>query len=430
MAVPIGELKLSAEQEQEGRKILHGFRSYMTKKKGVLSQLTWMTGCNGKFLMPGIMRTGRKLIPTGQLLERKIAPLAGTFDAGIDATGKNQTSISGVIPINFADAWDYASRTPFNLSLVKREQNISKEISELLKSLTEQAEQKTLDEAALNNIVRLNLLILQLRQLNDLEYKKLEGQLNILSLMLNVEENWPCFVDQTKTLAIEGLIFPVEKVCENGKLHPNQSIRDFLKEKGISDTLKWRYIPPSSWVDQLLNRPETLKRLLEEIKAELQDDFVIQTQFKRRNLPAYLCILKLFDTEGFLNKNKIDAINKVMEKDCANVRKFRQLLAVVIREGSAFSFSKEERDWMDKVESCPLVLAAICDLKRMRRNGHTEYVVDGCLRLGKELQVVITNKQNLHTVRTFLSQHKVRKAFVFTNEEYLSSTKKTGPSAS
>lgn len=201
---------LTPKQRSSGAIILRTLRAWISKKEGWIKQITWMSGSNGERTLPMLKYTDYNLEPTGVLLDRDFAPLAGELEDGMSDLGCNQTCLSGVAPQNFALAWSYATyhKDPFNLKKLEDEKftifnlELDKVLQKTTKDFISRPDGHTNEHFAF--VGKFSIQVFQLRQLNESRYQEefvKTGKMEKLKLIINNDGNFNMFKDKNAVLA-------------------------------------------------------------------------------------------------------------------------------------------------------------------------------------------------------------------------------------
>jgi hypothetical protein len=355
-----GELEVQAV-----RKIQATFRKFMHKKIRAIKNIQWMTGSNGNYVLPSLKHTDFCLIPTGQLKTKGIMPMGGELGYGIKLDGVNQHGLSGVKPSYFNVAWSYANlvNTPISIKETKFIQTLENDIIRL----TKKGLVKGFDIGSPGILNWINCTILSLRQVNEGVYQqKFAKTLHLLLSLINIDRLWYTLNELKR----------VKQVIE-GKLtnlNVNPHVRHFFYE----DMFTHGYLP-----EQLLflgiNKPEN-KKLKDEILMMLSK---IEESFERE----------------------------------------RYIFRMAVTYGPRFKFSDQEIKEMNEVNTYPIIFSSTHKLPIDSKLGNSnlgEQVYKGNLRLGEELDLIITDGKHQNILRQYLRSHKLRgKVFVCTEKDYL-----------
>jgi len=251
------ELVESQRKKEAALKIQSLFRQFRKKKQETIRQIQWMTGSNGTYTLPALVHTHFTLMPTGQLLINRVAPMCGERYMGVSMRGINQTCLSGVARKNFELAWQYAS-SGTNFNIKQREESVSNRIRDLIFTLNQDGSffyRRTPMGGWLfhgDMVTGLADAILSLRQINETRYQKefAEGARLVLS---KTEDNarWQHFQEAEKVKRALSLEIPPDMYKAIGEFDENK-VLDFFEKNGLRnkvwyDEVSVRTYPGGLW---------------------------------------------------------------------------------------------------------------------------------------------------------------------------------------
>lgn len=399
---PIIPPKITEKMAKAIYKIQGSIRQFLYQKARKLRNLKWMTGSNGHYALPGLTHTNDTLIPTGKLITQRIAPLGGELGNGVSPDGVNQLGLSGVGPEFSATAWKYANmeHTPIQ----ELESSIVRRLEEAL-TMFEGTKGKAYGLACLSDI---NRLVLTLRQINEKLYQeKFSKQVSELLKLINDDSFWFVLNEAKRTQHALKLapLATIELDKETNweeitKLLTKNGYKPFWAEidfeiNGVKNTLSTKLCPDTFSCESRIDENF--------FNGTLADKIMVQKMIDAKSMAEYGSIILKF-TEGWL-------LHLERER-----RTFREIHA----KGVAFTYSKQALELMRQQNKFPIIFATSKNIPSEKTKYRGEIVYCGNLKLGREIDVILTDAENLNRLRKHLRTRQLpSKVFTCSYEAYI-----------
>ncbi len=369
------------------------FQEYRPEKSTLLK---WVHGTSGLCLL-FLKRTEHRVIPTGRLLERRIAPITGEFCSGISLYGINQYATSGMKFQNaqaLQTVWHYAT---LSTDYERYDEYLIGDIESNLKKVetSVQNEENFLHQPLLK---RLAINVLRLRQLDGGEKLYRDK-----------------FYDRIKNL--KGI----------------ERIENYLLYSRILRMRKRMEVAISRDEVELLSHDFDAKLRFSDIPYDQNDDLLC---YKNEAINAHFCAfianqvhqigqkMSKQDFSSFIfnikrsedysdHKWSVDKTERLLHRDIARITKAFE------DSPTPICFSKEEVERIRKTKFFPLVLAST-KIEGLSEEGDLqESPVRHSLLLGKDIDVLITDEDHFKEVQQYVQEYGFEKEVsVFTNREF------------
>ncbi len=416
------------------------FRKFLSKKKAAIASVTWMTGTDGRAVLPGFRQSNNKLMPFGTLLVNGIAPITGELTNGIKFRGINIRNLSGVVPNHFHIAWSYAvtggtDKTSENtrLSIKDIEENL--EIN--LKHFEAAIQQRRLfnvriKEGDADQLINLTISVLRLRSMNEKIYQECyQKRLEAVLVMTQQTKSWEPLLQKTKfeeTLATPPLFVIDDKNRE--ALLDIAAIKSQFEANGYNfkmiEDCKDYY---QGWVLTADNPNLKKFRYYQYIMSSgqltcpfwLSTDDTAYAAMQDNTFATRAMMIKTIDPTYFDRpENQIHCriIAKWMNDFISDVNLIREAFECSIKRSSIQSLTEEEQTLFRK-KRFPLVLATANKLENCTAGMNNETSYPASLQLGEDLRIMVTTQQYTQEAQRWLRAQGLRgKVFVCTREEF------------
>ena len=361
------------------------------------SSIKWLHGTSGLSLLL-LKRTNFKVIPTGRLLERKIAPLFGELHEGITLFGVNQYATSGMrfqnrnaLPV----VWSYAK---IQTNHSRFEQDLESKIEENLKKIEDDFKKnpKALHHAPLKSLA---LSVLQLRQWNEqLYFDKFSERIKKLQGIERVD-NYTLHSRILRMRKRMELALPKDEVaCLSDNLEKNLLVSAPPCDEDQGD------------YDNEENHALYCLDLAMYAHQKRQD--VISGRISGREYCNFvLDVMK--KTDYFDYKMEIDKIERGLYREIGRITKAFDDTPTPIR------LTQEEITKIKETDEFPLILASTKEEGLYEEGQLLESSVRRPLSLGKDIDVMITTRERLQEVQRFVVENGFEKEIsVYTDEQF------------
>lgn len=432
------EVKISSELRNKAIFLQRLFRDFQAKKKATLANLTWMTGSDGNGLLLGLNRTQLTLMPTGELLANGVVPFVGELGGGCSFNGVNRAKLSGVAPQSFNESWDYANMKENENSRKEEDVTDLKNLSEAINRRLDWFENAIKSERLFNiqdkgdadKLIYLTIDILRFRYFSAAEFDtQFKSRLEFILKFISDDNLWG--VMRQKRLAEEAMELEppisLDPNLEDMKINYDELYSLF--DKLGYETSKLKQFSKNEWTQKMLGYYSIV---VGEIPSDLTCDFKLHIYHKmyealqKNSLPAYIMMVRII--KGFENyykdfPTKKESLLKHLNsftQDLTKVRtSFKNAVVAPIQR-----LTDEEITQLKRKTGFPLVLATTKKLPNCSPGRPNEVVFQGNLRLGEDIQLMITDKLHEQETRRFLRTHGLRsKVFVCTRNQYLGARK-------
>ncbi len=426
LQVPRKTLRMETAK-QAFLKCVHEF---IAQRKKTMENVTWMTGTNGRGLLPGFRLSNNTLMPLGTMLKNGLAPTVGAYGKGSRFAGVNSKHLSGVAPKNFEVAWQYATYTMDSHKGQEKYRLDIKALDEALLICLGHFEKAIAERRLLNmqeelgdadKLIELTIYILRLRSINEKMYQeKYKKRLEDILPILQQSHVWEPLLEHKKVMeALTSAPLFIAKDSKDSVLAIKlrfQSAGYNIKIFGYIESSKINY-DEHIFEEGNLRPPFRLHRIVEAEDAMLNNSFATRIMMIRTIEPAYF------------EKEEIQAKKSAMLNHVARyVDELTQAL-----ESFTSALTRPKIDGLTEKEQvllrdgrCPLILATIKKLENCRPPAYQgEIGFPGTLKLGEDLSLMITDEAHEKEIRRWLQSQGLRKkVFVCTANQYTSARTK------